>query len=206
MKAKASRASQAGFSLLELLLVVGMITVTMGATMSLLVSSQRVYSAEQATADAQENARFALSRLSEILRGAGNNPASIQTFNPLTSTSVSNNGTPVAPGTAGNQVRVFADYNGNGTFNDNISSSDNIISSENVTLRLSAAGIEMVDNTPGGVVSPLAQDIQSLAFTESPDRRSITITVTARSARAIPGETGFRTTTATGRVRLRNRQ
>ena len=196
----------AGFSVIELLLAVVMIMAIMGATMQLLFSSQRVYSSEQATADAQENARFAISRLSEILRGAGNNPASIQTFNPLTSTTVANNGTAVSPGTAGNQVSIFADYNGNGTFNDNISSSDNIISSENVTLRLNGTTIEVVDNTTGGVTSPIAQDVQSVAFTEAADRRSLTITVTARSARAVPGDATYRTATLSSIVRLRNRQ
>ena len=200
------RNQEAGFSVIELLISVGMITLIMGATINLLFSSQRIYSGEQATADAQENARFSISRLSEILRGAGNNPASIQTFNPLTSTSVTNNGTAVAPGTPGNRVSIFADYNGNGTFNDNISSSDNIISSENVMLRLNGTTIEAVDNTPGGVTSPLAQDIQSVTFTEAIDRRSITMTVTARSARAVPGDTTYRTVTMSSSVRLRNRQ
>lgn len=206
MKLRADRMNQAGTSVVELLLAVTMTMAIMGATIELLFNSQRVYSAEQATADAQENARFAIARLSEVLRGAGNNPASIQTFNPLTSTTVTNNGTDVSPGTAGNRVNIFADYNGNGTFNDNISASDNIISSENVTVRLNGTTLEMVDNTSGGVTSPLAQDIQSVSFTEAADRRSITITVTARSARAVPGDTTYRTTTMSSRVRLRNRQ
>lgn len=200
------RSQEAGFSVIELLISVGMMTLIMGATLNLLFSSQRIYSREQTTADAQENARFAISRLSEIIRGAGNNPASIQTFNPLTSTSVTNNGTAVAPGTSGNRVTIFADYNGNGTFNDNISSSDNIISSENMTLRLNGTTIEAVDNTPGGVISPLAQDIQSVTFTEAIDRRSITITLTARSSRATPGDTNYHTVTMSSSVRLRNRQ
>jgi Tfp pilus assembly protein PilW len=197
---------QAGYSVIELLLVVGVMTLIMGATIGVLFNSQRVYQGEQVTADAQENARFTIARLSEIIRGAGNNPASIQTFNPLTSTAVSNNGTPVSPGTTGNQITIFADYNGNGTFNDNIAASDNIISSENVTLRLNGTTIEVVDNTPGGVTSPIAQDIQSVSFAEAVDRRSITITATARSARAVPGDPNFRTVTVSSRVRLRNRQ
>lgn len=208
MKADTKRRAQpeAGFSLLEMIVSVALSTIVMGAALSLLINSQRVYSAEQANADAQENARFAILRLSEILRGAGNNPASIQTFNPLTSTSVADNGVVVAPGTGGNQVTIFADYNGNGTFTDNISSSDNIITSENVTLRLNGTTIEMVDNTPGGVTSPIVQDIQAVVFTEAADRRSISLTITARSTRAVPGDGMYRTATMSGRVQLRNRQ
>jgi prepilin-type N-terminal cleavage/methylation domain-containing protein len=199
-------ASQAGFSMLELVIAVALSALLMGSISSLLLQSQRVYGAEQANADAQENARFAVLRLGEIIRGAGNNPASIQTFNPLTSTTVTNGGAAVTPGTAGNQITVFADYNGNGTFNDNIAASDNIISSENVTLRLAGTTIQMVDNTPGGVTNPVVQDIQSVSFTEAADRRSVTITVTARSPRAVPGDNRFRTASLTGVVRLRNRQ
>lgn len=200
------RAAQAGFSIFELVIAVGLTTLLMGSISMMLVNSQRVYGAEQANADAQENARFAILRLSEIIRGAGNNPASIQTFNPLTSTTVTNSGAAVSPGMAGNQISIFADYNGNGTFNDNIAANDNVISSENVTLRLSETTIQMVDNTPGGVTSPLVQDIQSVSFTEAADRRSVTITVTALSPRAVPGDSRFRTATLTGVVQLRNRQ
>ncbi|HZS03878.1 MAG TPA: hypothetical protein VFD58_03505 [Blastocatellia bacterium] len=198
--------SEAAFSVVELLVAVGLSTIVMGAALNLLVNSQRVYRAEQANADAQENARFAILRLSEIVRGAGNNPASIQTFNPLASTTVTNDGTSVAPGTGGNQLTIMADYNGNGTFDDNVSSSDNIITSENVTLRLNGTTIEMVDNTSGGVTSPLVQDILSVVFTEAVDRRAVTISVTARSARAVTGDGNFRTVTLSSRVNLRNRQ
>lgn len=198
--------TESGFSIMELVVAVGITTLLMGSVSTLLLQSQRVYGAEQANADAQENARFAILRLSEIIRGAGNNPASIQTFNPLTSTSVTNNGSQVNPGTGGNQITIFADYNGNGTFNDNITSSDNIISSENVTLRLNGTTIEMVDNTPGGTTSAIVQDIESVTFTESTDRRAVTIAVTARSARAVAGDGRFRTASLTGVVQLRNRQ
>ncbi len=65
---------RAGFSLLELLLALGLFSVLSGAAIGFLIESQRNYAAELAANEALQNARHALEVLAAGIRQAGNDP------------------------------------------------------------------------------------------------------------------------------------
>src|SRR5688572_6397185 len=71
-----------GFSLMEVVIAMMMLTAVMGVAFSLLHTFQTSYRYEEAYADAQRNGRFALARLNEIIRSAGTNPTANITVNP----------------------------------------------------------------------------------------------------------------------------
>ena len=73
-----------GFSLLEVTVGLAVLTVIMGLAFTLLNNFQLSYQREEAYADAARNARFAVSRLEEIVRSAGTNPTGKTAVNWLT--------------------------------------------------------------------------------------------------------------------------
>src|SRR4051794_2261778 len=109
MKSRAEK----GFSLMELVVAVGILMVVMAIAFKLASKSQTSANANQVLAQAHENAEFALSRVSEIIRSAGSNPTSVSTQNPLNffvSGSVSS-------------VRILSDLNGDGDESDTVTNS-----------------------------------------------------------------------------------
>lgn len=147
-----ARRDESGFSLLELLLVTLLLLVISGGVFSALVTNQKTFDAEQANAEANANARFAMNRIKEILESSGNNPAQVSNINDQTGGIVSLyetlNSTPynpmsgvqgttvaLTPGTTncgtgqpvnnfcGVAVELLSDLNGDGTTDDVINSS-----------------------------------------------------------------------------------
>src|SRR5215470_7765038 len=132
--------SESGFSLLELTVALGVLTVVMGAAVMLLNNFQKASRASEIYAEAERNGRFAVSRLNEIIRSAGCNPTSL--------TSVNNSAFLTFP-SGSSSVRLLSDLDGDGAFNSSVSSnSDVIVTSEDVTLQLSGNSLQLVDNTP----------------------------------------------------------
>src|SRR5688572_28002026 len=74
----------AGFSLLELIVVTLLLLIISGSIFSALVNSQKTFDAEQANAEANANARFAINRIKEILESSGNNPGQVANINDQT--------------------------------------------------------------------------------------------------------------------------
>lgn len=77
------KASESAFSLVEMMIGMLVLLIIMGSVFSALTNSQRVYDAELANAQAQENARYAVQRIAEIVQTAGNNPQNITSINGL---------------------------------------------------------------------------------------------------------------------------
>jgi prepilin-type N-terminal cleavage/methylation domain-containing protein len=244
-----------GFSLLELLLVMLILLIITGAIFSNLINNQKVFDAEQANAEANANAQFAINRIKEILESSGNNPAQVASINDQTGGIVnmfsSLNGTPFSAtlgitGTAvpftpsttncgtgasinsycGVAVDLLSDLNGNGTTTDDVSNgagntifSRNIVTSEHVQLYLdntiNAQG--MINNTiylvnmnyvNGPRQTAVANFIVDLRFSLDMAKSNITVTVTARSIRAVAIESyferRFRYANLTTTIRIRN--
>src|SRR5436190_23162723 len=76
--------NSSGFSLLELMIVTIILLIIFAAVFSSLVNAQKAFDAEQANAEANTNARFAINRVKEILEGSGNNPGQVATINDQT--------------------------------------------------------------------------------------------------------------------------
>jgi prepilin-type N-terminal cleavage/methylation domain-containing protein len=202
--------SEQGFSLIEVTVALGVMTVVVGIVFMLFNRVQTTYRYEEAYADAARNGRFAVSRLEEIIRSAGTNPTGRTSVNWLTFVDFGG-------GDYSSSLHMKSDLNGDGATTSTLTSdADVIIASEDVVLRLNSTAntIEMVDNN-GPLVSgqhpavPIAENIQSLTFSD-PDtvnhsRKEVDISLTAIPAGIATSDALFRQVTFTATIRLRNR-
>src|SRR5262245_4848397 len=97
-----------GFSLLELVITVAILTIVMGAAFQLVADSQASFDRNQLLAEAHQNADFAVLRVTELLRGAGTNPNGTTAITPttfLTNRDVNNT-------TSTHQLRILSDLDG----------------------------------------------------------------------------------------------
>lgn len=214
----------AGFSLLELVVVTGILTTVMGTAFSIINDSQTSFQRNRMLAEAHQNADFAISRVAELIRGAGANPSSSQTINAVKFFSNSAiDGGPADPGV----VRLKADLNGNQTLNERVDTSSAgaasyyLLSSEDVTIKwydteTSVAGatipghsIVLIDNTPGpgqGVPVVIATHIVDFACPASSNPREVTLTLTGGPSTDVPESSPlFVSFTRVMQIRLRNR-
>ena len=208
------RNDERGFSLLEVTVALLVMTVIIGIAFMLLNRFQQSSRYEEAYADAQRNARFAVTRLNEIIRTAGTNPTGDTVVNNWRFVEFGNAGSfPTGTGTLseGDSLRLRSDLNGDKQSNTTISAnSDVIVTSENITLRLDGGNrqIIMVDNTPGGNGTiPLADNISELSFSD-PDgsRRDVEVSITAIPSGIAESDPRYREVRYTTNIRLRNRR
>ena len=205
--------NESGFSLMEVMIALMMLTIILGVAFLLLNGFQRTYRYEEAYADAQRNARFAVARLNEIIRSAGTNPTATTSVNP-TNFAVLLPPT-VTAGTAvtSSSIQLRSDLNGDQLNTTTVSAnSDVIVTSENVTLRLDAANrrIIMDDNTVNPVTSvPIADNIRSISFTDlngaSNTNKAIQVQLIAIPSGIPDNDPRFREVSYTTIIRLRNR-
>ena len=172
----------------------------------LLNGFQQNYQREEAYADASRNARFAVSRLEEIVRSAGTNPTGNTAVNWLTFVDFGG-------GNSGSSLHLISDLNGDGLTTSTIAAdADVIITSENVTLQLDTGTntIIMVDNNQAvsstrRTVS-IAENIRSLTFAD-PDgsRRQVNVDLIAVPSGVATTDKRYREVHYTANIRLRNR-
>ena len=200
--------NEQGFSLIEVTIGLGVMTTVMGIAFMLLNGFQLSYQREEAYADAARNARFAVSRLEEIVRSAGTNPTGRTAVNWLTF--VDFGGVNV---NSSSSLHLISDLNGDGATTSTIAAnSDVIITSENVTLSLDTATntIVMVDNNQPVDSTrrtvPIAENIRSLTFTD-PDgsRRQVDVDLRAVPSGVATSDIRYREVHFTANIRLRNR-
>jgi len=191
---------------MEVAIALAVMTIVMGVAFLLLNGYQQTYQREEAYADAARNARFAISRLEEIVRSAGTNPTGKTAVNWLTFVDFGG-------GNSGSSLHLISDLNGDGATTSTIASnSDVIITSENVTLQLNTASntIVMVDNNQPidstRRTVPIAENIKSLTFTD-PDgfRRQVDVDLRATPSGASISDPRYREVHLTANIRLRNR-
>ena len=199
-------ANERGFSLMEVMVAMMVMTLVLGIAFALLNGFQQTYRYEEGFADAQRNGRFAIARLNEIIRSAGNWPGGTYAVNGA-------NFVEFPDGNGGATIRLKSDLNGDRLFTTSVSSnSDVIITSEDVTLRLNGNALEMVDNTgtapTGREVLTIADNIRSVTFSD-PDanssRREILVNLVALPTGIQQGDPRFREVHYTSNIRLRNR-
>jgi prepilin-type N-terminal cleavage/methylation domain-containing protein len=206
-------ANEKGFSLFEILVAMMIMTVVLGVAFNLLTRFQTSYRYEEAYADAQRNARFALARLNEIVRSAGTNPTAKVTVNPtdfaVLQSPTTTSGTAVTSGS----IQLKSDLNGDALNTTNVSAdTDVIVTSENLILRLDTNNrrIVMDDYTTSPMTStPLADNIISLSFTDpngsTNTNKTIMVTLVAVPSGIFPGDKRYREVSYSGSIRLRNR-
>jgi prepilin-type N-terminal cleavage/methylation domain-containing protein len=217
------RRTESGFSLLELVVVVAILTIVTGAAFGLMTSSQESFDRNELMAEAHENADFAVLRVTELLRGAGANPNGISSINSLSFVS---NKEANSNSNSNRVVRVLSDLNCDGATNARVSSSGSnyyILSSEDVTLKFypddtTVSGVAvpghtlcMIDNTAGtnpaqGVPVVLASNIIDFSCQVPADPRVLTVTITAGPTKSVlTSDPRYVTFTRVAQIRLRNR-
>ena len=198
--------SEEGFSLIEVTIGLAVMTTIMGMAFMLLNNFQLAYQREDAYADAARNARFAVSRLEEIVRSAGTNPTGKTAVNWLSFVDFGG-------GNSNSSLGLISDLNGDAATTSTIAAdSDVIITSENVTLRLDSNTntIVMVDNNLAVDSTrrtvPIAENIRSLTFTD-PDgsRRQVDVDLYAVPSGVPISDKRYREVHFTANIRLRNR-
>jgi Tfp pilus assembly protein PilW len=202
-----------GFSLMELTLSLLVMTIVMGIAFGLLSSFQRIYRYEEAYADAQRNARFAMARLNEIIRSSGTNPTASSTVNSTNFAVLLPTVTTTGTEMSSSSIRLKSDLDGDKANITTVSSnSDVIVTSEDVTLRLDSANRRLVmdDNTSNPVTTvPIADNIISIMFTDPNgttfQNKAIQVELVAVPNGIETGDPRFRQVSYTTTIRLRNR-
>jgi prepilin-type N-terminal cleavage/methylation domain-containing protein len=205
--------NESGFSLMELTVVLMVLTVVMGVAFSLLNRFQSSYRYEEAYADAQRNARFAMARLNEIIRSAGTNPTANTAVNPTNFVVLLSPTTTSGTAVTSSSIQLRSDLNGDSLNNTTISSNtDVIVTSENVTLRLDSANRRLImdDNTVSPPTTiPIADNILSITFTDpngaSNTNKAIQVSLVAVPSGISAGDPRYREVSYTSTIRLRNR-
>jgi len=200
-----STQKQAGFSLIEVMAALLVLTVLLGITFTLLNRFQLTYQVEEGYSDAARNARFAAVRLEEIIRSAGTNPTGKTAVNWLTFVDFGGSG-------SGPSLHLLSDLNGDGATSSTLSSNaDVVIVSENITLQLDAATntIRLVDNNSADATRrsvTIAEHIRSLNFSD-PDgsRREVVVDLIAVPTGIPLNDRRYREVHYTTTIRLRNR-
>ncbi|MEW6211864.1 MAG: prepilin-type N-terminal cleavage/methylation domain-containing protein [Acidobacteriota bacterium] len=203
---------QKGFSLIEVTIGLLVLTVVMGIAFALLNRFQQNYRYEEAYADAQRNARFAMARLNEIIRSSGTNPTATTTVNP-TNFAVLISPTQSGSSLTSSSLQLRSDLDGDTQNTTTVSSnSDVIVTSENVTLRLDTDNrrIVMDDNTSSPIRSvPIADNIISVKFTDpngaTYTNKAIQVELVAVPSGIERGDPRYREVSYTATIRLRNR-
>lgn len=205
--------NHSGFSLLELVVVLLVLTTIMGIVFSLLNGFQQSYRYEEAYADAQRNARFAVARLNEVIRSAGTNPRSITTVNQSDFLEMLEPTTTHGTEISSEAIRLRSDLDGDTLNATRISlNSDVIVVAEDLTLRLNQTTRQIVmdDNTVSPAISiPIADNIRSIRFTDpagsARTHKAIRIEVVAVPSGIEEGDPRFREVIYGAMIRLRNR-
>lgn len=195
------KSRSAGFTLIELLVALATAALVLaGAGIAFRVGAQTLRGgADQA--DAQQNARWALERIVQEIRGAGYDPTAIAPtyhFDPVTSQSATG-------------LTLQNDLNGNGVL-DNPGACDVNAIPEKVAYRLVGTQLRRTTNPPtNSCEATIIDGVSSLGFTyldadgvatATPSAiRTIVVTMTIASQTGGSG----RTISVTDRVRLRNR-
>ncbi|MBI3654457.1 MAG: prepilin-type N-terminal cleavage/methylation domain-containing protein [Acidobacteria bacterium] len=209
----APQTNENGFSLMEILIAMMMMTIVMGVSISLLNRFQTSYRYEEAYADAQRNARFALARLNEIVRSAGTNPTAKTTVNPTDFAVLQSPTTTSGTAVSSASIQLKSDLNGDSLNTTHVSAdSDVIVTSENMILRLDATNrrIMMDDYTTSPVTStPIADNVISLTFTDpngsTNTNKTIVVTLVAVPNGISRGDSRYREVSYSAAIRLRNR-
>lgn len=201
-----------GFSLIEVTVSLLVLTVVMGIAFSLLANFQKTYRYEEAYADAQRNARFAIARLAEVIRSAGTNPTANSTVNPTNFITMLGTTTTSGVAVTSASIELKSDFNGDSLNTERVASnSDVIVISEDVTISLdtNTRQILLSDNTTGGATVTLADNIESLAFTDlngsTNTNKAIQVQIVAVPTGIADSDPRYRRVAYSEVIRLRNR-
>jgi len=193
-----------GFTIVELLVAMGMGLVVLYAMYELFTMQNRTFSNQEQVVELQQNARAAMDMLGRELRIAGYNP-----------TNMTGTGKPGITAATANTISFISDQDGDGD-----TTADSTNPNENISYDLyTSDGVKCLGRTSNGTKQPVVEHIENLTFTyvlsngtqttgpTSAQLDSITailVSLTAKSAKADPNNGNYRTYTLNSEIALRN--
>jgi type IV pilus assembly protein PilW len=184
--------NRAGFTLVELMVSMGIGMVILAAVTTTFMSQTRIYNAQEQINEMQQNARGVLDILSRELKMAGYKPSG-GGFNGITYSTT--------------QLMVQADLDSNGTI------STSSTANEQITYAYDTANQRITRAVGTGGAQVLAEHITAFTFnyldsagaatTVSANIRQVSITITAKTAKPDPNYTsdgGYRTYTMSATI------
>ncbi len=187
-----NESKNAGFTIIELLISIAIISVVIGSLFSFSIAQRKYFALQEEISELTQNTRAAMDMIMGELAMAGYSPSGAAFSGILYSTS---------------QLQIYADLNGDGAVTD---------TNENIIYTYDTNSRRIVRNTGGGN-QPLAEDIQSFIFEYLDDQgnpttvttkiRQIRLTITGRTGKPDPlyaSNAGYRTYTLTSLVTPRN--
>lgn len=176
-----------GFSLLELLVAVGLGMVILGGVATTFITQTRVYNAQEQVNEMQQSARAAMDLISREIKLAGYKPTGTSIVGVAYNASV---------------LRIRADLNADGAVDDN--SDEHLIFAFNSgasqitrTYGVTGATPQVISNNVSAFTFNYL-DSSGVATTTDADIRQVSLSITARTARPDPTHTtngGYRTFT-----------
>ncbi|MBI1847752.1 MAG: prepilin-type N-terminal cleavage/methylation domain-containing protein [Candidatus Rokubacteria bacterium] len=191
----------AGFTLVELLIGCAVLAVVLLAACLCVQMGTQSFAAGTDQADAQQNARWAMERMVQEIRGAGFNPTGAA-FDPVTTQSAT-------------ALTIQNDWDGSGVIQAAAGACDTALTTEQVRYQLTGTDLHRVATTANGDCDTIVTGgVQSLAFgyfdesgsaTADPAAiRTVSISTTVQPESRI-STLGGALVTLDDRVRLRNR-
>ena len=189
-----TRVQEGGFSLMELLVSVSILSLALGGLAGLLIQNSQINRTEQMLTEVQANARNTMSMVVQAMRSAGYDPKNTG-FVPVT--------TDGAPTNTSNIIEVRADLN---------EDADTADADEDVTIRFTGNQVDWRKSASGSFVvvsDNICNDQNGDGTTElmfTPDATNpthVTVKITACSATVDPRSGNFLRYTITSEVAIR---
>ena len=202
MKARFPTCSSQGYTLIEVMMALGLSLLTISAVYSLYVQELKTHGVRENILDMQQQARVVVDLVSREIMMAGFDPRGVNRDNDLTNDF---DGITYDP----DKLSLSADLNGNGIIGD---------ANESIIYVHDAAAYVLRRNTGGGN-QPFGEDIERFVIdyldqagnptSDSKAIRQVGISVTARTSHSDPQYVkngGYRTVTYHSRITMRNDQ
>lgn len=202
MKARFPTCSSQGYTLIEVMMALGLSLLTISAVYSLYVQELKTHGVRENILDMQQQARVVVDLVSREIMMAGFDPRGVNRDNDLTNDF---DGITYDP----DKLSLSADLNGNGIIGD---------ANESIIYVHDAAAYVLRRNTGGGN-QPFGEDIERFVIdyldqagnptSDSKTIRQVGISVTARTSHSDPQyvkNDGYRTVTYHSRITMRNDQ
>ncbi len=169
------KSKDAGFSLIELLIAIGIFSVLAAAVGSVYVSTSRAITLQNATAGVQQSVRTALEIMAQDIRMAGYNPMEIDPNPPSIEIADSN------------KIRVTSDRNKNGTIDED--------DFERISYELNGNDLRRIlyEATGSSSAQTIIENVTELEFTYSGTNNSIVDIILTVEENAGYGNTVART-------------
>ncbi|HJP17478.1 MAG TPA: prepilin-type N-terminal cleavage/methylation domain-containing protein [Nitrospinota bacterium] len=147
-------ANQHGFTLIEMMIAMGITLLVMSGVYEVFTSQQKAYTTQERVAEMQQNVRVAMDMMSRNIRMAGYDPTESGIFGITNSTAYADSNSATLALTDSDKIYLTIDDDDDGTIDSN--------ANERVAYQLSGGNLQVDDN---GTWRDIAENITALSFT-----------------------------------------